>query len=126
MRQINSILTFTLKNQKLLPKVLQTLNANKFNVKSSSVVECENSKFSIECISNIDNNLIDINKKLYAHCNDVKLIPKFYQIGENIQMPWFPRNILELYTFCNEILDCTDELNGSHPGANDQEYICRR
>lgn len=127
MKQINSILKFTLKNHNYLPKVLETLNGNAFDNKKSSVVEYETSKYSMECTSNVgDNNLIDINEKLSKHCDYVKLIPKFYQIDKNIRMPWFPQSIVELYTFCNVILGCSDELDILHPGANDQEYINRR
>lgn len=126
MKQITSILKLSLKHTNLLPNVLAILNSHQFNIRDSPV-EYENGKFSIVCSSNINNEyLTRIHEKLRTHCENAVLTPQFYEIEENVKMPWFPRNTLELYQFCNTILGCADNIDPNHPGASDKSYIERR
>lgn len=126
MKQITSILKLSLKHKNRLPNILAILNNHQLNIRDSPV-EYENGEFSILCSSNINNeNLIGIHDKLRTHCENAVLTPQFYEDDKNVKMPWFPRNALELYQFCNTILGCSDNIDPNHPGASDTDYIERR
>lgn len=124
-KQFQSIITFALKNEnKSIDSIERIFSNHKVNlVQIGETLTSVRKAFSLKCICDSEQ-LINLENELDVHCENIQIRPEFF-LEANGNIPWFPKNIMELYKYCNYVSGCS-EVEFGHPGFSDDIYRKRR